>query len=164
MSLYKEIKNFGNYFNSIRIHENLLIVDLILPSNWEDEKILRQTTIKDGENTVQLKVNKRGDNSKAVSFYSIFDENGTSSLVTEIKKVIKWNKDLEEKNRLLEEKIIEMKKIFIENNIDSLRNLKIDFDDIKFKLNGREEFEPVASEGNSEGPEGNTTRWSKWYI
>ena len=157
MSLYKEIKNFGNYFNSIRIHENLLIVDLILPSNWEDEKILRQTTIKDGENTVQLKVNKRGDNSKAVSFYSIFDENGTSSLVTEIKKVIKWNKDLEEKNRLLEEKIIEMKKIFIENNIDSLRNLKIDFDNIKFKLNGREEFEPVASEGNSEGPEGNTT-------
>lgn len=157
MSLYKEIKNFGNYFNSIRIHENLLIVDLILPSNWEDEKILRQTTIKDGENTVQLKVNKRGDNSKAVSFYSIFDENGTSSLVTEIKKVIKWNKDLEEKNRLLEEKIVEMKKIFIENNIDSLRNLKIDFDNIKFKLNGREEFEPVASEGNSEGPEGNTT-------
>ena len=157
MSLYKEIKNFGNYFNSIRIHENLLIVDLILPSNWEDEKILRQTTIKDGENTVQLKVNKRGDNSKAVSFYSIFDENGTSCLVTEIKKVIKWNKDLEEKNRLLEEKIVEMKKIFIENNIDSLRNLKIDFDNIKFKLNGREEFEPVASEGNSEGPEGNTT-------
>jgi len=50
-----------------------------------------------------------------------------------------------------------MKKIFIENNIDSLRNLKIDFDNIKFKLNGREEFEPVASEGNSEGPEGNTT-------
>jgi len=157
MSLYKEIKNFGNYFNSIRIHENLLIVDLILPSNWEDEKILRQTTIKDGENTVQLKVNKRGDNNKSVSFYSIFDENGTSSLVTEIKKVIKWNKDLEEKNRLLEEKIVEMKKIFIENNIDSLRNLKIDFDNIKFKLNGREEFEPVASEGNSEGPEGNTT-------
>lgn len=157
MSLYKEIKNFGNYFNSIRIHENLLIVDLMLPSNWEDEKILRQTTIKDGENTVQLKVSKRGDNSKSVSFYSIFDENGTSSLVTEIKKVIKWNKDLEEKNRLLEEKIIEMKKIFIENNIDSLRNLKIDFDNIKFKLNGREEFEPVASEGNSEGPEGNTT-------
>ena len=71
--------------------------------------------------------------------------------------MIKWNKDLEEKNRLLEEKIIEMKKIFIENNIDSLRNLKIDFDNIKFKLNGREEFEPVASEGNSEGPEGNTT-------
>ena len=70
MSLYKEIKNFGNYFNSIRIHENLLIVDLILPSNWEDEKILRQTTIKDGENTVQLKVNKRGDNSKAVSFFN----------------------------------------------------------------------------------------------
>ena len=71
--------------------------------------------------------------------------------------MIKWNKDLEEKNRLLEEKIVEMKKIFIENNIDSLRNLKIDFDNIKFKLNGREEFEPVASEGNSEGPEGNTT-------
>ena len=50
-----------------------------------------------------------------------------------------------------------MKKIFGENNIDSLRKLKIDFDDIKFEINGREELTPMASEGNPERPEGDRT-------
>jgi len=154
MGLYGEIKDFGEYFNSLRLHENLVIIDLLLPSEWEDEKILRQKTLDDGENTVQMKVNRKEGKFKSISFYSLFDEVGTQNLVDQIKKVIKWNKDLEEKNVLLNSKILEMKKIFGENNIDSLRKLKIDFEDIKFEINGREELTPMASEGKNEGPEG----------
>jgi|TARA_B100001564_G_scaffold108806_2_gene90259 hypothetical protein len=157
MGLYGEIKNFGEYFNSLRLHENLVIIDLLLPSEWEDEKILRQKTLDDGENTVQMKVNRKEGKFKSISFYSLFDEVGTQNLVDQIKKVIKWNKDLEEKNVLLNSKILEMKKIFGENNIDSLRKLKIDFEDIKFEINGREELTPMASEGNPERPEGDRT-------
>jgi hypothetical protein len=154
MGLYEEIKHFGEYFSSLRLHENLIIIDLLLPIKWEDEKILRQTTIDKGENTVQIKVNRKEDNLKSISFYSLFDEDGTQKLVEEIKKVIKWNKDLEEKNVLLNSKILEMKKIFGENNIDSLRKLKIDFDNIKFEIDGKEELISMASEGKNEGPEG----------
>ena len=154
MGLHKEIKNFGEYFSSLRLHENLIIIDLLLPSKWEDEKILRQTSIDEGENTVQVKLNRKEDNFKSISFYSLFDELGTQKLVNEIKKVIKWNKDLEEKNVLLNSKILEMKKIFGENNIDSLRKLKIDFDNIKFEIDGKEELISMASEGKNEGPEG----------
>ena len=100
MGLYGEIKDFGEYFNSLRLHENLVIIDLLLPSNWEDEKILRQKIVDGGENTVQMKVNRKEDKFKSVSFYSLFDESGTKNLVDQIKKVIKWNKDLEEKNVL----------------------------------------------------------------
>ena len=140
MGLYGEIKNFGEYFNSLRLHENLVIIDLLLPSEWEDEKILRQKTLDDGENTVQMKVNRKEGKFKSISFYSLFDEVGTQNLVDQIKKVIKWNKDLEEKNVLLNSKILEMKKIFGENNIDALRKLT-----------------PMASEGNPERPEGDRT-------
>ena len=45
MSLYKEIKKFDSYFNSVRIHEGLLIVDVILPTGWEDKKILLQNKV-----------------------------------------------------------------------------------------------------------------------
>ena len=157
MGLYNEIKHFGEYFNSLRLHENLIIIDLLLPINWEDEKILRQTTVDEGENPVQIKVNRKENDFKSISFYSLFDNEGTQKLVNEIKKVIKWNKDLEEKNVLLNTKILEMKKIFGENNIDSLRKLKIDFDDLKFEINGKEELISMASERKTEGPARDTT-------
>ena len=56
MSLYIEIKKFGNYFNSLRLHENLIILDLILPLNWEVEKVLGSRG-----NNIQLKVGNKTD-------------------------------------------------------------------------------------------------------
>ena len=56
MGLYEEIKHFGEYFSSLRLHENLIIIDLLLPIKWEDEKILRQTTIDKGENTIEKRI------------------------------------------------------------------------------------------------------------
>ena len=152
MSLYIEIKKFGNYFNSLRLHENLIILDLILPLNWEVEKVLGSRG-----NNIQLKVGNKTDTHKVISFYSVFDDEGTTKLEEEVKHIIKWNKDIEEKNTLLNQKIIELKKIFGENNVDSLRALDINFNHTQLKLNGTEEFSTMAREGETEGPTGNPT-------
>ena len=58
-------------------------------------------------------------------------------LVEEVLAIIKWNKDLEDKNELLNIKMIELKKMFSENNVDSLRRLNFNFNEI-LDLDGQE--------------------------
>ena len=99
MSLYKEIKKFDSYFNSVRIHEGLLIVDVILPTGWED-------------------------------------------------------KDLEEKNHLLNLKILELKKMFSENDVNSLRKLDFSFNKLDLEINGQEQLSKLVPEGVNQGQKG----------
>ena len=40
MALYGKILEFGLFFNSIRRHEDFIVVDLKLPADWEDKKII----------------------------------------------------------------------------------------------------------------------------
>ena len=127
MSLYTEIESFKSLFHGVRIHEDFIIIDLKLPLNWEDKKILHQATSTQEGNTVQMKLNSSDDHSKLISFYTIFDEKNTNMLINEIKRVIKWNKDVEEKNQLLNKKMLELQKVFHENNLDSLRDVNINF-------------------------------------
>ena len=152
MSLYTEIKKFGTYFNSLRLHENLIILDLILPVDWQVEKVIASRG-----NKIQLKVGNKTDKHKVISFYSVFDEEGTIKLEEEVKHIIKWNTDIEEKNILLNQKIIELKKILGENNVDSLRELDINFNNAKLTLNGAEEFSTMVPDRNQKGPGGNPT-------
>ena len=66
--------------------------------------------------------------------------------------MIKWNKDVEEKNQLLNKKMIELQKVFHENNLDSLRDVNINFYP-KLKPNTHEggENSKLVQSGNPEG-------------
>tara|TARA_R100000322_G_scaffold61607_1_gene38291 strand:- start:235 stop:675 length:441 start_codon:yes stop_codon:yes gene_type:complete len=127
MSLYSEIETFKNLFHGVRIHEDLIIIDLKIPINWEDKKILQQSTENVEGNPVQMKMNTSDETHKLISFYSLFDEKNTNILVNEIKKIIKWNKDVEEKNELLNRKMVELRKVFHENKLEDLREVNINF-------------------------------------
>jgi hypothetical protein len=139
MNLYNNIQQFGTYFNSIRIHEGLLLVDMILPINWEDIKVLHHRG-----NKVQINKGKKTDEKKIISFYATFDEENIEILVEEVLAVIKWNKDLEDKNELLNIKMLELKKMFHENNVDSLRRLNFNFNDT-LDLDGQEDTNRLVS-------------------
>ena len=58
---------------------------------------------------------------------------------------------------LLNLKMVELKKVFSENNIDNLRNLDINFNANLLNLNGQESDNEMVGEGSEEGPEGDTT-------
>ena len=133
MNLYNNIEKFGDYFNSIRSHEGLILVDMVLPLNWEVTKVLGSRG-----NKIQIQKGKKSDKQKIISFFSPFDEENTEILVDEVLNVVKWNKDLEYKNELLNIKMLELKKMFNENNVDSLKRLNFNFNDI-LDLNGQED-------------------------
>ena len=58
--------------------------------------------------------------------------------VSNIKKIISYNREIEMKEKLLKEKIDELKRIFEKEKLDNLQSLK--FDILEEKLNDGEEI------------------------
>ena len=143
MGLYNEILKFGEYFNSVRMHEELIVIDLKLPINWKDVEVLRTRG-----NKVQIKVGSTNETHKIVSIFASFQPKETEILVDEIIGVIKWNTDQQEKNLLLNMKILELQKMFDTNDVDSLRNLNIGFNGQQLDINEKE-FINVVKKGDS---------------
>tara|TARA_R110000824_G_scaffold297456_3_gene485645 strand:- start:957 stop:1373 length:417 start_codon:yes stop_codon:yes gene_type:complete len=133
--MYNLIEKYKEYFHSVRLHDSILLLDLKLPSQWEIKKVL---TALNG--TTQLKINDKAENHTLFSFYSPFIEKEIDTLIKDVDTVIKWNKDREEKVNLLNVKILELKKMFETNNLDSLRNINFDFQQSQngIKLNEEE--------------------------
>jgi len=148
MSLFNNISKLGPYFTSIRMHEGLILIDMKLPKIWKDKEILGSRG-----NKIQLKLGKSNDTQKLVSFFSTFDDEGVTLLVDEVLAIIKWNQDQEEKNALLNQKMVELQKMFTENNVDALRKLEFEFKEEKLTFNEEEGIAELASEGDSEGQE-----------
>ena len=143
--MYDVIKKYENYFHSIRLHDSIVLLDLKLPAKWERKKLLTSFNT-----TTQLKVNDQTDTHTLISFYSPYSPNEIKTLVNDVDRIVKWNNDREEKNNLLNVKILELKKVFESNNVDSLRNINFDFkEEINVDLNGEEL--KLAEEGNREG-------------
>ena len=127
------------------------MVDLKLPISWQDKYVLKERGDK-----IQMKINNNNETSKIVSFFAMFDEEGTKLLLDEIQAIIKFNKDIVEKDNLLKMRMSELEKTFSENNIDSLRNLEFNFT-TNLQLNGKEETETLVREGTLKGPSGSIT-------
>ncbi len=140
MSLYSELKQYGDLFHSIRFHQGLMLLDLKLPTNWKVKEIL--TSI---GSDIQVKINDSNDKYQLISFYTSFDEESVNRLNLDVRKVIKYNLDIEEKNKLLNLKIIELKKLFDSNEVDKLRNINFEFGFNNGKLNIDEDEETYGS-------------------
>jgi hypothetical protein len=122
MSLFKEIENIVDYCSSIRKLKTYLSFDMIFPSNW--------TVLKSQIDETKTVFNKTNDNSKNISFVSEINEESIAETISNIEKVISYNKEKEEKERLFKEKVNELKNIFEKGGLEDLKNLKFDVDDI----------------------------------
>lgn len=104
-----------------------------------------------------MKIGNTNEKYKLVSFFNIFNEEGCSVLLQEIKAIIKWNQDIEEKNELLNLKTLELQKMFAENNVDALRKLNFEFNKLQpLELNEKRDVTTIPT-GTIEGPTGNPT-------
>jgi|TARA_B100000700_G_C14978244_1_gene824973 hypothetical protein len=120
--MFEEIKKIGKYFYSLRQYNELLILDLKLPKVWEAEKLAQFY----GEK-VQFKLGDSSDTAQLVSLYAEFTGEGLNNLLKTSENIIKWNRDREEKRELLEQKRLELEKIFESNKVESLRDLDFNF-------------------------------------
>jgi hypothetical protein len=128
--MYKELKDIFNYLVTVRVLKTYLSIDVEFPIGWKiPKKFVQEDKIMENE-----KMNK---DKRFFSFVSEFDEDALNSTLKSIKSIISYNKEIELKEKLLKQKIDELKKIFESEHLDSLQNLK--FELLEEKLNDEEE-------------------------
>ncbi len=134
MSIYKELTPLIEYINTVRKLENYLVFDMKFPIGW---KVLKKYIVEDKF------VNNGSDGEfLSLSFVSEFNEVEIETVQKNILGIIEYNLEREEKERLFESKINELKGIFEKEGLDSLKALKFDLKQPKTKT--------VKNERNSE--------------
>jgi hypothetical protein len=130
--MYKEFKDIFQFLISIRKLKNYLSIDIEFPSLWKIPKRFVQ------EDKI-IENQRMSDNGRFFSFVSEFDEDILNQTVENIKKIISYNQEIEMKEKLLKQKIDELKKIFEAKKFENLQTLK--FELLEEKLNdGEEDF------------------------
>ena len=134
MSLYKEFSSLLPYLQSVRKLENYLSFDVSFPTSWklpkkyvDEEKFMEQSSKVEGH--------------RFFSFVSEITEENVGIVSTNLKNIIRYNLELEEKDRLFQNKVNELKTIFEKQNLDKLKGLSFEMKSItsKIKLDGGEE-------------------------
>lgn len=122
MNLYEYIESIQEYFYSVRLHQQVILVDIKFPVGWTIKEILALQPTK-----TQVKENDKSQEFQLISFYCPFEKEQVKNLIQDINRVIKYNKDQEEKINLLNLKRVELEKIFQSNDVNSLRELEFSF-------------------------------------
>lgn len=118
MSFYKETEKIIEYLNSIRKLEAYFSFDVVFPKTW--------SILKNQVDETKTVFQKNDDNGKLISFLSEIDELSIKNTVQIIEKIVVYNKEKEEKQRLFDEKVKELKQLFEKEPLDELKNLKFD--------------------------------------
>ena len=135
MSLYKEFSELLPYIQSVRKIEKYLSFDISFPTSWKLPKKYVQ------EDKVMEQENKTPGN-RTFSFVAEINESDVEQVTENLQNIIKYNLEREEKDRLFQNKVDELKSIFEKQNLESLQNLKFDLKSktlSKLKLDDNEE-------------------------
>ena len=141
--MYNELKDIFHYLVSVRKLKNYLSIDIEFPTHWKiPKRFVDEDKIMENQ--------KMNENKRFFSFVVDFSETNLDKTIDNIKKIIAYNKEIELKEKLLKQKIEELKKIFEKKDLENLQNLK--FELIEEKINdGEEDFnEGGASLGLAE--------------
>jgi cysteinyl-tRNA synthetase len=138
MSLFKEFTILFPYLQSVRKLKTYLSFDIEFPESWKlpkkyvnEEKVLENEKSKQGY--------------RFFSFVSEFDEKSVDEIISNIKNIIAYNKEREEKERLFQLKVDELKKMFEKENLGNLQALKFEITEEKIELDDSEEtIKPVG--------------------
>jgi len=132
MSLYKEFSILFPYLQSVRKIKTYLTFDVSFPNTWKlpkkfvnEEKVMEQTTT-----TV---------NERLFSFVSEITEEEVEQVSGNIQNIIKYNLEREEKEKLFDSKVNELKMIFEKQNLSNLKSLHFDIKKSKIELVDNEE-------------------------
>ena len=137
--MYNELKDIFQYLISVRKLKQYLTIDIEFPNHWKiPKKFVQEDKIVEND-----KVN---DGYRFFSFVSELDERQLNKTVENIRNIIDYNKEIEMKEKLLKQKIDELKRVFESENLDKLQSLK--FDILEEKLDDGEEV--INTRGKSD--------------
>ena len=127
MSLYQEFSALLPYLQSVRKMKNYLSFDISFPTTWKlPKKFVEEDKIMEQQSTIP--------NERLFSFVTEISEEGVQKVHSNIKSIIKYNLEREEKDRLFESKVDELKKLFEKQNLEKLKGLYFDISETTSKI------------------------------
>jgi hypothetical protein len=136
MSLYKDISQLYPYIISIRKLKTYLSFDVSFPNNWKlPKKYVPENSAVEIESSIP--------NERSISFVSEFNEDSVDKTTLNILRIIHYNKEREEKERLLQDKVNELKNIFEKQDLTTLKSLQFNLNKIN-KIELSDEGETIA--------------------
>ena len=119
MSLYKEFSSLLPYLQSVRKLDTYLSFDVSFPKNW---KLLKRFV----DEEIVMEQPSKVDNERMFSFVTEITEESVGIITKNIKGIISYNLELEEKERLFQNKVEELKTIFEKSNLNNLKGLSFE--------------------------------------
>lgn len=117
MTFYNELNEIFPYLISIRKLETYLSIDIDFPLSWKYPK-----KYIDEKMVVEHKSEK--SNVRSFSFATSFSEDTLDTLFNNLKKIILYNKEIEEKEKLFELKVSQLKEVFEKKPLTELVDLE----------------------------------------
>jgi hypothetical protein len=132
MSLYKEFSILFPYLKSVRKLKTYLSFDIHFPDTWKiPKKYVNEKALIENDSDI--------NGYRLFSFVAEFNELSIDEVTNSIKNVISYNKEREEKERLFQSKVDELKTIFEKQNLNNLQALKFEITEPKIELEDDEE-------------------------
>ena len=139
MSLYKEFSTLFPYIQSVRKIETYLSFDISFPNTWKiPKKYVDETKIMEQQSSTP--------NERLFSYVSEFNESDVERVYQNICNIIKYNKEREEKDKLFEDKVNELKVIFEKQNLEKLKSLNFQINEPKQKLKLEDNEEQINTD------------------
>jgi hypothetical protein len=105
------------------------------------------------EHTKEIEVIKNSsqeENKVVVSFVTPYDEDGINKIENSVNSIIKYNIEKEEKEKLFRSKVQELKNIFENKKLDSLKSLKFDINEFTLLSSENDKDDNGDTERNGE--------------
>ena len=123
--MQKRIEKINQYFNDFKVCDGLVFISVDFPKKWQipSSELL--------EEMFKTKYVNKNDGTGYYFFSSI--ENGIYNVFDTVDFTIEFNLNLEEKTKLLQEKTEELKKLFVELPIETLKTIEFKYSEKKPK-------------------------------
>lgn len=132
MSLYKEFSSLLPYLQSVRKIKTYLSFDISFPKTWKlPKKYVQEDKVMEQQST--------NPEERFISFISEITEEGIEANSKNIQNIIAYNLEREQKERLFDQKVEELKNIFEKQNLKNLQSLKFELKAKKVELEYDEE-------------------------
>lgn len=116
------IETTSSYLKSVRILKNYVTFDMIFPQTW--------MLLKKSPENIEILQNTDKDGSVITSFVCVNNSSLIDVIESTIQKIVKTNIEREEKEKLFKNKVQELKQIFEKENLENLKALKFDLEEL----------------------------------
>lgn len=116
------IESTSSYLKSVRILKNYVTFDMVFPQSW--------LLLKKAPENIEILQNTDKDGTVVTSFVCVNNSSLIDVIESTIQKIVKTNIEREEKEKLFKNKVQELKQIFEKENLENLKALKFDLEEL----------------------------------